>query len=179
MAFQRLSPRHSSYVSSDDRMDISDGVSFRTAYSVASLGAMTTPNDMIQIHFTTPTAVLLGGGQSYGTIEVVTVAGALLKITEGVTGGLASPTGTLVTHNRNRVLAATQTAPLVFYYDGTAATGGTELVNEYLGGGVFGTYVRKERWLFKPATTYAISVFSVSEVPATVIIHGSIHIPKV
>ncbi len=158
---------------SKEQASIVTGVSFRSAYSVASLGAMTTPDDMIQLHFTTPSVAVLGG-QSYGTVEVVTAAGALFKLTEAPTGGMASAMGTIPSYNRNRNLQATQYSPMIIYYDGTAATGGTELISEYIGESIYGTTSRREEWVLLPETVYAISLFNTSAVAAAIILHGRI-----
>ncbi len=156
------------------QLAINSGTSFRSSYSVASLGAMAAPDDMIQLHFTTPSLAQLGGGYSYGVVEIVTAAGALFKLTEAPTGGMTSPDGTIESFNRNRNLQATQPSPLIIYYDGTAATGGSELISEYIGESIYGTTTRREEWMLLPETVYAVSLFNTSAVAATIILHGRI-----
>lgn len=142
-------------------------------HSVEDLGAATTPDDMIQVHFTTP-AIATIGGYVIGTIEAHAAAGALFKITEAPTGGLASPTGTLYTAFTNRVLNLDLT-PMTMYYDGTVATGGTEIYNQYLGQATQQAYTEDAAsivWLLKPETTYAISIFKAEAIAASIVMKG-------
>lgn len=151
-----------------------DGKRFYVMYSVASLGAMTTPDDMITIDFTTGTSDLHFAFSAIGT------AGWRVRLIEAPTGGAASPAGqlTILNHNRGSSTASTvtdgSTAGQV-NYDSTLATGGVTLWDEYLGGasGPFavGTLggARNELELL-PSTKYQLSLYGTDTNPGTLVI---------
>lgn len=154
-----------------------EGKSFYVIYSVASLGAMTTPDDMITIDFTTPEKIL---EEPHFTFSVKGTAEWRVRLIEAPTGGAASPTGTLEILNHNRYSGKTSevmagTTPGYVNYDSTLATGGKTLWDEYLEGSagpqVGGTSggARNELEL-KPATKYQLSLYGTDTNPATIMI---------
>ena len=171
---QKIDRRYNSALTHDVPLDqMLNGTFLSIVHSVPDLGAMTTPDDMIQVHFTTP-AVATIGGYVIGTIEAHASAGALFKITEAPTGGLASPTGELYTAFTNRVLDV-GVSPMIMHYDGTEATGGTELFKMYIGQSTQQAYTEGSAsiiWLLAPETTYAISLFKAEAIAASIVMKG-------
>lgn len=154
--------------------EIHGGSSFYVMYSVVSLGAMTTPDDMISLDFTTPNTTKWGHFQfaAKGT------AGWRVKLTEAPSGGAASPTGQLTIINKNRnssnqsVFTDGSTANQV-NYDSTEATGGTDLWDEYLHGDsgilIAGSAVSggRDEIILKQNTKYQLNLFGTDANPAT------------
>ena len=155
---------------------IHEGKRFYVLYSVASLGAMTTPDDMITLDFTTKEF-----SELHFTFSAIGTAGWRVRLIEAPTGGAASPTGQLniLNHKRESTInpgaginAATQGQ---VNYDSTLATGGVTLWDEYLGGsaGPFsvGTAAgaRNELELLSN-TKYQLSLYGTDTNPATLII---------
>lgn len=161
---------------SEPHHEIHEGGRFYVIYSVASLGDMTTPDDMITLTFTTPNTTKWSHFQfnAFGT------AGWRLRFIEAPSGGAESPTGslTVLNHNRNSsntsVLKDVAETPALnkISYDATLATGGTTLWDQYLEGSggplASGTSSndRDERVL-KQNTTYQVSFFGTDTNPAT------------
>ena len=154
--------------------EIHGGSSFQVIYSVASLGAMTTPNDMITLDFTTPNTTKWGHYQ----FSASGTAGWRLRLIEAPSGGAATPTGqfTILNKHRNSATTSTFTDGSVanqVNYDATLATGGTTLWDEYLGGtggpqsGVTSGGSRNER-ILKQNTQYQLSLFGTDANPATI-----------
>lgn len=157
---------------------------FTLIYSVADIGAMTTPDDMITLSFTTPTLaqnpnlihILFGG---YGS------SSARIRFIEGKTGGGASPTGsfTPVNSDRSATVAASiydlAGTPVVnkVSYDATLFTGGTTLSDIYVGSDgvgfafVPGSAVRENELILKRGTSYQLSLFDTSAVPAVLVMN--------
>ena len=83
-----------------------NGDSYIASYSVADIGALTTPDDLMTLSFTTPNSA------KYFHVEITAggTSGALLSLIEGKTGGGATPTGTIQTYNRNR--GSVDTSPI-------------------------------------------------------------------
>lgn len=140
--------------------EIHSGDHYFLGYVVPSLGAMTTPDDMIQIHFTTPNTT-----KWLHMLFQFDVGGATLyTITEAPTGGLANPTGIITAINNNRNSTKT-TGVSSFSYDGTAATGGTVLLTGYVGTGTgpfsaSGSSRSDTELVLKQNTIYAVSLYS-------------------
>jgi hypothetical protein len=113
------------------------GSRFFRNYSVASLGAMGSPDDMLTLTWTTPDTTKW----EHFTFYVIGTGGWLIKLIEGSTGGGASATGVLamLNHNRNSVTAATcidlASGAGNVSYDATQLTGGLTLWEEYIPGG--------------------------------------------
>ena len=115
---------------------IHEGDDFFLTYSVASLGAMTLPDDMITLTFTTPDTTKWG----HFKFKIVGTAGWRIRLIEAPTGGGATPTGSLSILNSNRNSSVTSGfldvagTPVVnkISYDATLATGGITLLDEYL-----------------------------------------------
>ena len=134
--------------------EIHEGKSYHVHYSVASIGALTTPDDAIQISWTTPG----GPSQMNMVIHAQCGASALYKFTEGWTGAGASPTGTIPAYNKNRRFS---NSSVVFSYDATLVTGGIILEQEYVASGKFGSGESRDsqEWILSPNTKYAVSMF--------------------
>lgn len=161
--------------------EIEKGKAFYVMYSVASLGAMTTPDDMITLDFTTPDTTKWG----HFTFAVKGSAGWRVRLIEAPTGGAATPTGqfSILNHNRNSAIASTftdgSTADQV-NYDSTLATGGTTLWDEYMEGsggpqsGGTGSGARDEIVL-KQNTKYQASIYGTDASAATLYINWYEH----
>lgn len=155
--------------------EIHKGSRFFVIYSVADLGAMTTPNDAITLSFKTPNTTKW----AHFAFSGVGTAGWLLKLVEGPSGGVESPTGQLSILNHHRNIATTSTLKEstgttagVVDYDATLATGGTTLWTEYLGGagGPFGGAVAgggRDEIVLKQDTVYQVSLYGTDNNPAT------------
>lgn len=167
--------------------EIHSGSSFFVNYSVASLGAMTTPDDAITLTFTTPNTTKWG----HFTFSASGPASALVRFIEGSTGGGADPTGTLTILNSNR--NSTKTSAMInveatpaagsVSYDATVLTGGTDLWTQYLEGSGgpqaagAGTGTRNEI-ILKQNTIYQLSILSTTTTPASLYMSWYEHTDK-
>jgi hypothetical protein len=154
-----------------------EGKRFYVMYSVADLGAATTPTDSMTLDFTTPKAE---DGEIHFTFSAKGTAGWLIKLVEAPTGGAASPTGQLEILNHNRISEKRSkvtdgTNENQVNYDSSLATGGTTLWSEYIAGsagpmaGGAETGVRNELKL-KPETKHQVSLTGTDNTPGTLII---------
>lgn len=152
--------------------ELHEGDSFSVIYSVVDLGAMTTPNDMITLDFTTPNTTKWG----HFLFSASGSADWRVRLIEAPSGGAATPTGQFTILNKNRNSATTSTfigsAAGNVNYDATLATGGTTLWDQYLegsggpmAGGTSGGS-RNER-ILKQNTKYQVSLFGADANPAT------------
>lgn len=134
--------------------EVHEGSHYFCGYSVASIGAMETPDDMIQLTWTTPNST-----KFWHLVIAVRCGGtALYKFTEGWTGGGGSPTGSLTGYNRNRNHKNSSTP---IYYDAAVVTGGTLLEQEYITTGKFGAGESRssQEWVLRLSETYAVSLY--------------------
>lgn len=165
--------------------EIHSGSHFYILYSVASLGAMTTPDDMITLTFTTPDTTKW----AHMEILATATAGSRLRLIEAPTGGAESATGSLPCINRNRNSSTTSTltdgstAGQVLY-DATLATGGTTLADQYFEGPTTGigkaaqeTESRSELVL-KQNTKYQVSLYGTATEAATIFLDWYEHTDK-
>ncbi len=155
--------------------EVHGGSSYHVTYSVASLGAMTSPDDTIQLHFTTPNTTkwlhMIVHARSGGESNYV--------ITEAPTGGMTSPTGTLTAYNKNR--NSSKTSGITVSYDGALATGGAEIHNEYIGQGnkaSAGESRGTQEFVLKQNTAYAIKMTDTTAITATLILDWYEHTDK-
>ena len=163
-----------------------EGNAYYVMYSVASLGAMTTPADMITLSFKTPDTAKWG----HMVFSVFGTAGWRVRLIEAPTGGNASATGTLniLNHNRNYSISKPSTftngtTAGVFNYDATLATGGITLWDQYLegsagplSGGI--SVSKRSELVLKQNTTYQLSLYGTDTNPATMIIDWYEHTNK-
>jgi len=168
--------------------EIHGGSSFFVTYSIASLGAMTTPTDMMTLTFTTPDTTKW----SHFQFDAQGSAGWRLRFIEGSTGGGATPTGSFTILNKNRNSSTTSTifdiagTPVVnkVSYDATLLTGGLTLWDEYLGGsggphgGSSGSGTRDEL-ILKQNETYQLSLYGTDTDPAILHMHWYEHTNKI
>jgi hypothetical protein len=141
-----------------------DGKRFYVTYSVASLGAMETPADMITLTWTTPNTT----EWEHFTFWAAGSSGARVRLIEAPTGGAEDQTEQLavLNHNRNSdnassAIALDSTAGEVSY-DATLATGGITLWDEYISGGKqVGDTVGSDRdeIVLKQNTKYQLSIY--------------------
>jgi len=157
--------------------EIHEGDHFFVVYSVASLGAMTTPDDTITLSFTTPDTT----EWAHFAFEVKGSAGWRVRLIENsTTGGTTGATGRLAILNSNRNSAATSSlisdgdSGVAGYvgYDATLALGGTTLIDEYIEGSglAFSSGARtgsRDEIILKQDTNYQVSVFGTDTNPAT------------
>jgi hypothetical protein len=143
-----------------------EGDDFFVLYSVASLGAATTPDDMMTLTFTTPDTKKFG----HFTFKTAGTAGWRTRMIEAPTGGAATATGSLEIWNSLRSCAKCSTfkdlAGTAGYvsYDATLATGGNLLWDEYVTGasGPFAVGTgsgHDEEIILNPNTTYQLSLY--------------------
>ena len=157
-----------------DHHEVHGGSHFHLVYSVADMGAMTTPNDTITVTFNTPNTTKW----IHLVIAAVAGTGARFQFIEGGTGGGASPTGELSVYNSNRnsagtsvILATAGGNAAKVSYDATVVTGGTSLVDEYIGadgiGNTFagGTSRGEQEWILKQNTQYQLVLTDTASVP--------------
>ena len=157
------------------------GTSWTAGFGTDNLGAQTTPNDMIQLHFTTPPIDVIRG-VIHLQILVFAANAAVFKMIEAPTGGLASPDGTIEQFCLNRYAAlagiSCDTPVSNVYYNGTEATGGTTLRYCNLGQenhpGAYDSIVERETWILAPETTYAFNVFKAAAIAASITLFGAI-----
>jgi hypothetical protein len=163
--------------------EIHAGSSYLVVYSVANLGAMSTPNDMIQLSFATPNTAKW----MHMVIMVQSGGAALFTLTEAPTGGMETPTGTLPAYNKNRnstntsgILSATDGTAGVVSYDGTAATGGAVLWSEYVGQGTASKGEGGGRFelILKQNTVYAVSLYDTTAITASIMMDWYEHTNK-
>jgi len=144
-------------------------------YSVASLGAMATPDDTITLTWTTPNTT----EWEHFTFMAKGTAGWRIRLIEAPSGGAANQTGEFTMRNRNRNSANTASCIALdagvgdVSYDATLATGGITLWDEYLEGtggpqsGGSGSGAREEIVL-KQNTKYQLSLYGTDTDPATI-----------
>jgi hypothetical protein len=144
-----------------------EGEHFMLYYSVADLGAMTTPNDTITLSFKTPAA---SSGLFHTRFTASGPSGARVRFISGKTGGGTSPTGTLTPFNNNQALGTASTILAVdgttankVSYDATVFTGGTTLIDEYLTGAARAAGSEMDRGdteiILAASTFYQLSIF--------------------
>jgi len=167
--------------------EIHAGSYFVVTYSVASLGALTTPDDMITLTFKTPNTTKW----CHFVFSAKGTAAMRTRFIEGGTGGGASATGTVAILNKNR--NSTNTSDVLnvegtpatgsVSYDATLVTGGTTLWDEYLegstgpmsGGAASGT---REEFILKQNTQYQLSLYGTATEPASLIMFWYEHTDK-
>ena len=162
------------------------GSAYYRLYSVASLGAMTTPNDMITLDWTTPNTTKW----SHMDFRVKGVAGWRVRLIEAPTGGAEDPTGQLTVFNRDRNSSNTSTVTDgstagQINYDSTLATGGTTLWDEYMEGNTTNlpstTNAKtgeRDEIILKQNTKYQLSLFGTDNFPATLYLSWYEHTNK-
>ncbi len=114
-------------------------------------------------------------------ISAISSSGARFRFIEGGTGGGATPTGIITAYNSNRNSASTSSIVNVegtpaagsVSYDATLVTGGTSLVDVFIGAdGQGNTFVAgsnrgTQEWVLKQNTQYQISILETDNVPGT------------
>lgn len=155
--------------------EVHEGSHYNCSYSVASVGALETPSDMMTLTFVTPNTTKW--------VHLIFVAicssGARLRFIEGGTGGGASPTGNVSVYNSNRnsvnvsgILDLGSVANKISY-DATLVTGGISLVDVIIGAEGLGTsFVAgssrpEQEWVLKRNTQYQLSLYETDTVPGT------------
>lgn len=165
--------------------EIHSGSRFYVRYSVADLGALTTPNDAITLDFTTPDTAKWGHFQ----FEAVGSGGWQVRLVEAPTGGAVTPTGQLpiLNHDRNSLNESTFTDGATagqVNYDSTLATGGVVLWEDYLPGA--NTNQNKsgdatgsrDELILKQNTKYQFSIYGTDNLPASLHIDWYEHTNK-
>lgn len=163
--------------------EIHSGSRFFVNYSVASLGALETPDDTMTLTWTTPDSAKW----AHFTFYAIGTGGWRVRFIEAPSGGAASPTGQLdcLNHNRNSLkestlLALPATANQV-NYDATLATGGVTLWDQYIPGGnkVSGDAGSdRDEIILKQDTQYQLSMFGADADPGTLHIDFYEHTDK-
>jgi len=161
------------------------GSRFYVQYSVADVGAATTPTDMMTLSFTTSDTakwdhfLFLGTGTS----------GWRLRLIEAPTAGAATATGTLpiINHQRNSTKVSVTTniagTAAVVDYDATLATGGLTLWDDYIAGSTTGqtgngSSAARDEIILKQNTTYQLSLYGTDNDAGTLYIDWYEHTNK-
>ena len=167
--------------------EVHAGSHFEVSYSVASIGALTTPDDAITLSWKTPDSLK----EMHIIFSAICEGGARVRFIEGKTGGGATPTGVLAAYNSNRRSDTTSLVRDVaganvgnMSYDATIFTGGTTILDEYLAG--VGPGVNDEasgsrgtqEWILERNTLYQLSIFDTGTVPATLKVTWYEHTPN-
>ena len=155
---------------------VHEGLMYSVLYSVASIGALTTPDDVISLSFKTPNTAK----RLHMYFEAVCTGGARIRMIRGKTGGGATPAGVLPAYNHDE--ESTNTSLILdvaganvgnVSYNATVFTGGVTLIDEFLTGvGVgasspsSGTASSHEVILARD-TEYQISILDTGTIPAT------------
>ena len=156
--------------------EVHGGGTYFVNYSVADIGALTTPNDTMTLSFTTPNTTKWMHFTYYGASSTA----AQLMFIEGKTGGGTNPTGTLQTYNSNR--NSTNTSGILdvaganvgkVSYDALVFTGGTTLTNLYIGvdgnpvGRSGGSHAAGSEIILKQNTAYQLVLIDANGTTAT------------
>lgn len=157
--------------------EIHEGEDFFVIHSIPSLGAQTTPDDMVTLTFTTPDTSKWG----HFEFRVIGTGGWRVRLIEAPSGGMATPTGSLNILNSNRNSSNVSTFKDVagspasgkVSYDATLATGGITVWDEYLagssgpqsGGEIAG---HDQEIILKQNTTYQLSVYGTDTDPISI-----------
>jgi len=148
------------------------GSRYLVNYSVASLGAMETPDDMITLTWTTPDTTTW----AHFTFYAIGTGGWRLRLIEAPSGGAASQTEQFACLNHNRNSANTSTLIALdstageVSYDATLATGGTTLWDEYVPGGsktAGNVGSDRDEFILKQNTKYQLSLYGTDTDPAS------------
>lgn len=152
------------------------GNAFFVRYSVADLGAMTTPDDMITLTFTTPNT----SDRIHFTFTALGTSGWRVRFIEGPSGGATSPTGSLTVTNHERNSLTTSVVKDVagspaankVSYDASLATGGTTLWDDYITGATIGiagngVSAQRDELILKANTTYQLSLYGTDNTAGT------------
>lgn len=167
--------------------EIHDGRHFTAMWSVANIGAQTSPNDAITLTFSTPDTTRW----SHMVVLFQGVGGALCRLRQGGSGG-ASPTGAVTCFNNNQ--NSTNTSGLLdisavagqISYDAGLDTGGVLLVDEYISGattnqnraGGGAESGGRFEWVLKQNARYQVSIVSTATVSAAIVLHWYEHIDR-
>jgi hypothetical protein len=156
--------------------EVHEGNHYNLSYSVASVGGQTTPDDMMTLSFKTPP----GDKKLHMVVAGICSSGARFRFIEGKTGGGATPTGTITANNTDRGSSNTSIITDVaganagkVSYDATLFTGGTTLVDEYIGADgaglsfIGGESRGDEEWILAADTEYQLSIYETDTVPGT------------
>ncbi len=175
-------------VVTDSHHEVHEGDHYNLSYSVADIGVMATPADVISLSFTTPNTTKL----LHMIISAICSSGAQLQFIEGKTGGGATPTGVIASNNSHRGSSNTSTILDVaggnvgsVSYDATVFTGGTSLVDEYIGADGLGNSFAagdsrsEQEWVLAANTLYQVSLTEAGNVPATLQLAWYEHISRV
>lgn len=148
------------------------GDAYYVTYGVPSLGAMTTPDDMITISFTTANTTKW----MHFTFEARGTSGWRIRLIRTSTGGGATPTGNLSIFNNNENSSNTSGAIALdttvnkMSYDATLLTGGVSLIDDYLEGGKYQSSSPsgpRDEIILKQNTLYQVSLYGVDLDPGT------------
>jgi hypothetical protein len=165
---------HNQVIQDSLHNSIHNGITYEYIYSVPSLGAMTTPDDMITLTWTTADST----ERSHFFFACSGTAGWRVRFIEGGTGGGANATGTFTPPNKFR--ESTNVCNWLnglIYYDATLVTGGTTLVDEYMAGSSLGNASAavqtggRDEWVLKPNTQYQVSLYGTDTNAATILLN--------
>jgi hypothetical protein len=154
---------------------LQEGKAFTVALSSPDMGALTTPDDTLHLHFTVPDVA----ERMHLVWHVHCSAAAQFLATINPTGGLSTPEGSIVP--RNHRMESTNVSNLSFvYYNASAPTGGTVVRNEYFGQRTAGGERRGEsEVVLKPTDVISVQLISsTAGASGTIQLHWYEHAPK-
>lgn len=173
-AFTTYAGTPASVVIDNAHQHVHAGKHFFATYSVADIGAATTPNDTMTLSFVTDDEKV------HFVWAALCSSGARVRFIRGKTGGGIDPTGTIPIFNSDEnssytssIKEVSDTTADVISYDATLFTGGTTLIDQYIGvnglGNSFsgGTSRGDEEIILKKNTAYQLSIFETDNVPCT------------
>lgn len=156
--------------------EVHAGNHYHATYSVADIGAQSSPDDMITLSWTTPDTT----EWLHLIFAAICSSGARVRLIEGKTGGGLSPTGLIQSYNSNRnssnnsvILDVAGANQSQVSFDATLFTGGIVLVDEHIGAdGQGNSFIGGEsrgdqEFILKQDTPYQLSIFEVDNVPGT------------
>ena len=155
--------------------EIHEGDGFFIMYSVASLGALSSPDDTMTLTFKTPNSLKY----IHFIFSAFGSADWRVRLIESPTGGATDATGqlTILNHNRNSLKTSTVsdgTTANQVNYDALLATGGVTLWDQYLEGSggpqsAGSGMGKRNELILKANTTYQLSMYGTDTNPGTLI----------
>ena len=164
-----------------------EGALWSVGYSIADIGAATSPNDTMTLSWKTPN----DGTQMHMSFSITSAAGGLYKFIRGKKSGGDNPTGTLKVFNVNDNIKKPSTILDVaganaghISYDAALFVDGVELKSEYIGTNgqsIFftgGTSRGELEHILRPDTEYQLSLFNTASVVASMSMNFYFQKPK-
>jgi hypothetical protein len=166
---------HSLITVDEAHSHLQEGKAFTVSISSPDMGALTTPDDTLHLHFTVPNVA----ERMHLVWHVHCSAAAQFLATVNPTGGLLTPEGSIVPRNHRMDVSTVSNLSLV-YYNATAPTGGDAARNEYFGNRTAGGERRGEsEVILKPNDVISVQLICATQGAAgTIMLHWYEHADK-